>query len=95
MTHSVRLTASARLGRVAAGAAVRGVGLVARRVGAVDGGCGLGRVACGCGLLGGGALGRGDQVVAAAALLEHALGAAGRRLGQLAAGADRSAARCG
>ena len=56
--------------------------------GRLGGGSGLGLAACG-------ALGGGDQLVAAVALLEHALLAARRRLAQLAGRAEQHAAGAG
>ena len=72
---------------VAQRAAQRDVGLLAGGVGGGDGlgGAGGSRPSLGLGL--GGGLRGGDELVAAVALLEHALGPARRRLGQLAAAA--------
>ena len=81
------------LGHLARGAPVGGVGLVAGGVGARDRLPGLLGGAAGVGLLGRRGLGRGDQLVAPAPLLEHPLGPASGRLGQLPGGAVEPAAR--
>ena len=81
------------LGRLAQRDAKRALGALACRVGLGNRGAVALQCGAGLGLLGDGSLGGGDELVAPAELLEQALGAAGRRLRQLA-GAGVEEASC-